>query len=297
MVAGSSGCLKPHTHMQETTSMDVAKVLGRNHGNFLISLRRIEAKTGHKFTPAMRTVYMKHGFSKKCPYFKLTLDDCRFIESCLTRPKDKEVLSQFISSFASESTRTTRKTTSSTREALAAQPRIELFRSDTFGELHVTFDTQLWYCLTDICRSLELLIKEGERIIRHNGSTTKEFLVKKMKRTAGEIFVNYDGLLSLIIESKKTMANPYRKWVSHILPTKSDVAPAIVPDCYPTLDEYFTLYVPAPEFHEALSEVNAHCLTAAGRSGMKPEKRRALINDVNILNTFCDTLKAVYQLA
>ncbi len=118
-----------------------------------------------------------------------------------------------------------------------------------------------------------------------------------MKRTAGELFVDYDGLLSVIIESKKSKANSYRKWVTNILPTKQNVAPAIVPECYPTSDEYFTLYVPAPEFHEALSEVNAHCLTAAGRSGMNSEKRKSLIRDVGILNTFCDTLKAVYQLA
>ena len=239
--------------MQETTSMDVARALGRkNHGNFLISLRRIEAKTGYSFTKAMRTIGMKHGFSKECPYYKLTIEDCNIIKSYLTKPEEKEIMTAFISALFSKE-----KPAIHTSKALASQPRIELFKSDGFGELHVTFDTdQLWYCLSD-----------------------------------------NDGLLSVIIESKKSKANSYRKWVTNILPTKQNVAPAIVPECYPTLDEYFTLYVPAPEFHEALSEVNAHCLTAAGRSGMNSEKRKSLIRDVGILNTFCDTLKAVYQLA
>ena len=280
--------------MQETTSMDVARALGRkNHGNFLISLRRIEAKTGYSFTKAMRTIGMKHGFSKECPYYKLTIEDCNIIKSYLTKPEEKEIMTAFISALFSKE-----KPAIHTSKALASQPRIELFKSDGFGELHVTFDTdQLWYCLSDICRSLELLIKEGERIVRQNVCATKDFLVKRMKRTAGELFVDYDGLLSVIIESKKSKANSYRKWVTNILPTKQNVAPAIVPECYPTLDEYFTLYVPAPEFHEALSEVNAHCLTAAGRSGMNSEKRKSLIRDVGILNTFCDTLKAVHQLS
>ena len=72
--------------------MDVARALGRkNHGNFLISLRRIEAKTGYSFTKAMRTIGMKHGFSKECPYYKLTIEDCNIIKSYLTKPEEKVI--------------------------------------------------------------------------------------------------------------------------------------------------------------------------------------------------------------
>lgn len=285
--------------MSTITSIELATALGRsNHGNLLITLRRIEAKTGYSFTKAMRTVVMKHGFKRECPYYKLSLEDCRFIADHLMKPGESEKMRDFITQHTTkEHTKSGAQPLKYTDEAVSNQPHIEMFVSDTFGELHTVYtDGKLWYCVSDICRSLELLLKEGERVVNQYGNSTIDLLVKRHKRTANEIFTDYDGFITIIIESRKAKANLYRKWAESILPTKNPT-PAIAPENYPSLDEYFTQYVPASEFHHALTEVNNHCTSAAGRALMKPEKRKSLLHDVGILSTFCDTLQAVYQLA
>lgn len=285
--------------MSTITSIELADVLGRsNHGNLLITLRRIEAKTGHNFTKSTRTVAMKYGFKRECPYYKLTLEDCRLIADHLVKDGEADKIRNIIAQYNPQTTsKFHQQEMRHTKETVCNQPRIELFVSDSFGELHTVYtDGKLWYCVSDVCRSLELLLKEGERVVKQYNNSTIDLLVKRQKRTMNEIFTDYDGFISIIIESRKAQANLYRKWAESILPTKNPI-PAVVPENYPTLDEYFTQYVPASEFHHALTEVNSHCTSAAGRALMKPEKRKSLLHDVGILSTFCDTLQAVYQLA
>ena len=118
------------------------------------------------------------------------------------------------------------------------QPEVSLYSSKEFGELHATVTSQgkVFYCTSDLCRCLNLLIREGEKIIKASKCATKEYLVKKAKKTISYIFIDYDGLLSLLIESRKTKANAYRKWIENTI-GKSKKTKAI------TLSHYYNQQV------------------------------------------------------
>lgn len=142
------------------------------------------------------------------------------------------------------------------------QPKISLYTSKEFGELHATISPQgkVFYCVSDLCRCLNLLIREGEQIVKASKCSTKEFLVKKTKKTISYIFVDYDGLLSLLIESRKTKANAYRKWIESTIGKPKKTKAITLPQQeepqpinkmlkgddgeYPTLDRYFREFVP-----------------------------------------------------
>jgi prophage antirepressor-like protein len=97
--------------------------------------------------------------------------------------------------------------------------QIQVFNNPQFGEIRTagTADSPL-FCLSDICRVLELSAKEVNRRLN------KEVVSKHPLETAGgtqqALFVNEDGLYDVILDSRKPEARQFRKWVtSEVLPS------------------------------------------------------------------------------
>lgn len=188
------------------------------------------------------------------------------------------------------------------------QPKISLYTSKEFGELHATISPQgkVYYCATDLCRNLNLLIREGEKIIKTSKCSTKEFLVKKTKKTISYVFVDYDGLISLLIESRKTKANAYRKWIEHAIgkpQKKKGITQAQQEQLqpingmvkgddgdYPTLDKYFREYVPSSYLIDTLFDTMKDYLLKAEQSNCS--NMDEVLHRIEILHTFNSTLIA-----
>lgn len=188
------------------------------------------------------------------------------------------------------------------------QPEISLYSSKEFGELHATITSQgkVFYCASDLCRCLNLLIREGEKIIKASKCATKEYMVKKAKKTISYIFVDYDGLLSLLIESRKTKANAYRKWIENTVGKSKKTKVITLPQQeepqpinkmlkgddgeYPTLDRYFREFVPSSYLIDTLFATMKDYLIKAEQS--KCTNMDEVIHRVEVLHTFNSTLIA-----
>lgn len=200
-------------------------------------------------------------------------------------------------------------------------PEVRKFYDGRFGELNIAVDKEhgKMFCLTDVCRGLDLLKKEGLRIIKKSECAVKEFFVKRTKIVTGHEFVDADGFLSLIAECRKNKADSYRKWVLSLPVTwkvredkkeKGDKATIQVEtkptqpskevqnddDCYPTLEEFFDNYVPLDDFIPLLADVLKDYLFCAQLQCQEmpfPEEHfKKVCHRIEILNCFNITLIA-----
>ena len=97
---------------------------------------------------------------------------------------------------------------------------IQIFSNPQFGEIRTAIgeNGEPMFCLPDLCRVLELTpSKVAQRL-------SEDVLSKYPLETAGGIqqtnFVNEDGLYDAILDSRKSEARKFRKWVtSEVLPT------------------------------------------------------------------------------
>ena len=97
---------------------------------------------------------------------------------------------------------------------------IHIFSNPQFGEIRTAIgeNGEPMFCLPDLCRVLELTpSKVAQRL-------SEDVLSKYPLETAGGIqqtnFVNEDGLYDAILDSRKSEARKFRKWVtSEVLPT------------------------------------------------------------------------------
>ena len=97
---------------------------------------------------------------------------------------------------------------------------IQIFSNPQFGEIRTAIgeNGEPMLCLPDLCRVLELTpSKVAQRL-------SEDVLSKYPLETAGGIqqtnFVNEDGLYDAILDSRKSEARKFRKWVtSEVLPT------------------------------------------------------------------------------
>ena len=97
---------------------------------------------------------------------------------------------------------------------------IKIFSNPQFGEIRTAIgeNGEPMFCLPDLCRVLDLTpSKVAQRL-------SEDVLSKYPLETAGGIqqtnFVNEDGLYDAILDSRKSEARKFRKWVtSEVLPT------------------------------------------------------------------------------
>lgn len=96
---------------------------------------------------------------------------------------------------------------------------IQIFNSSEFGDIRtVAINNEPWFCLSDVCKALE--IKNATDVVKRLDAdeVTRFNLGGKSGVTN---FVNESGLYAVILRSDKPNARKFRKWVT------ADVLPAI----------------------------------------------------------------------
>lgn len=97
---------------------------------------------------------------------------------------------------------------------------LQIFNNEEFGSVRtITKDNEPWFCLSDICKALELTAKEVNRRLSDE-VVSKHPIQDSLGRMQESLFVNEDGLYDVILESRKESAKRFRKWVtSEVLPS------------------------------------------------------------------------------
>lgn len=97
---------------------------------------------------------------------------------------------------------------------------IQVFNNPAFGNIRVVgTEANPQFCLADVCKALGLSAKGvnqrlGDEVISNYPITDK------LGREQQALFVNEDGLYDVILDSRKTEARQFRKWItSEVLPT------------------------------------------------------------------------------
>lgn len=80
---------------------------------------------------------------------------------------------------------------------------LQIFENLEFGKIRtVTEENEPWFCLRDLCVSLELTAKEVKR--RLSGEVVSKHPIEDtVGRIQNALFVNEDGLYDVILESRK----------------------------------------------------------------------------------------------
>lgn len=184
---------------------------------------------------------------------------------------------------------------------------VRKFYDVRFGELNIAVNGGgRMYCLMDICRILNLLKREGDKIVKSCGCKTRDYFVKRTKTVVSRLFVDESGLVSLATESRKNNADKFRVWAEGLV--KVPVLPLFPAggiakggldskavgeddvDDYPTVGQYFKNYVPLDYFIPLLSDTLKDYLEI---SKNEPDyKKRSIEHRVSVLNTFNVTLIA-----
>lgn len=196
--------------------------------------------------------------------------------------------------------------------------QVQKFYCTQFGELNVAINENggKMYCLIDICRALELLKREGDRIVKLSNCQTQEFFVKRVKSVVSRTFIDENGLLSLVTESRKNKADKYRKWAlglgnklnrsvmmsKRASKSKRDCQGRFLPASggskvraddkgpFPTLEEYFKDFVPLDYLIPLLSDTLKDYITLAQQG--PEERRKQAEHRCSVLNTLNLTLIA-----
>lgn len=97
---------------------------------------------------------------------------------------------------------------------------LKIFNSEEFGEIRTAVvEGEPWFCLTDICRALELtnpsMVKER---LQEKGINSIDTLTKG--GTQQLLYVNESNLYKTIFQSRKESAERFTEWVTgEVLPT------------------------------------------------------------------------------
>ena len=196
--------------------------------------------------------------------------------------------------------------------------QVQKFYDVRFGELNIVVngEGEKMYCLTDICRILELMKREGDRIVKQSKCHVQEFFVKRIKQIVSREFVDESGLISLVTESRKNKADKFRIWAIGLgaKVSKSVIARkrvSMIPrgengkwmkreeknvgcdeeGCpYPTLEEYFKEFVPLDYLIPMISETMKDYLKLVQK---EPEDHKKIVEHrCSVLNTLNLTLIA-----
>lgn len=97
---------------------------------------------------------------------------------------------------------------------------VKIFNSPDFGEIRTagSADNPL-FCLADVCRALDLTAKFvrqrlGDEVV------SKHPITDNLGREQQALFINEDGLYDVILDSRKSEARKFRKWITaEVLPS------------------------------------------------------------------------------
>lgn len=98
---------------------------------------------------------------------------------------------------------------------------VAIFSNDDFGEIRtVVIDGEVWFCLSDVCKSLGLTnVTEVKKRLNEKGVSIIETLTKG--GTQNLLYVNEPNLYKIIFQSRKKEAEKFTDWVT------GDVLPSI----------------------------------------------------------------------
>lgn len=106
-------------------------------------------------------------------------------------------------------------------QSVMVSKQVETFNNPHFGEIRTAVDDfgEPWFCLADICKALDLTAK-GVRQRLDDGVISNYPITDALGREQQAIFVNEDGLYDAILDSRKSEARAYRKWITgEVLPS------------------------------------------------------------------------------
>lgn len=106
-------------------------------------------------------------------------------------------------------------------QSVIVSKQVKTFNNPHFGEIRTAVDDfgEPWFCLTDICKALDLTAK-GVRQRLDDGVISNYPITDVLGREQQAIFVNEDGLYDAILDSRKPEARAYRKWITgEVLPS------------------------------------------------------------------------------
>lgn len=97
---------------------------------------------------------------------------------------------------------------------------IQVFNNPAFGNIRVAgTEENPQFCLTDVCKALKLSAKGVNQRLEDEVISNYP-ITDKLGREQQALFVNEDGLYDVILDSRKTEARQFRKWItSEVLPT------------------------------------------------------------------------------
>ena len=191
---------------------------------------------------------------------------------------------------------------------------VSKFYDTRYGELNIAINSDglPMFCLTDVCRGLELLKREGDRLMKQSDCLKQEYFVKRIKQVVGMQFIDENGFLTLVTESRKTKADKYRIWAMGLakgiqtrIKRKQRVAAMerdqngkfkknvldLTKDLegpYPTLDEYLKDYVPVEYLIPLISDTLKDYLSSV--TPRNEEHKKQIEHRVSVLNTLNLTL-------
>ena len=97
---------------------------------------------------------------------------------------------------------------------------LQTFKNEQFGEVRVSdVDGQAWFCLSDICKSLDLTnVTEVKKRLNLKGLSSIETLTNGGNQKL--IYINESNLYKVIFQSRKEEAEKFQDWVTDdVLPT------------------------------------------------------------------------------
>lgn len=98
---------------------------------------------------------------------------------------------------------------------------LKIFTNEEFGEIRtVSKDGEVWFCLNDICKALELeQVSRVKSRLKEDGVTTSK-VIDRLGREQNAIFINESNLYKTIFQSRKESAERFTDWVtSEVLPS------------------------------------------------------------------------------
>lgn len=98
---------------------------------------------------------------------------------------------------------------------------IEIFKNPAFGEIRtaLSVSNEPLFCLADVCKALGLTPKGVNQRLTDEVISNYP-IIDSLGRTQQALFVNEDGLYDVILDSRKSEAKQFRKWVtSEVLPS------------------------------------------------------------------------------
>ena len=98
---------------------------------------------------------------------------------------------------------------------------LQIFENSEFGAIRtVTKDNEPMFCLTDVCKALEIShVTDVKNRLKQNGVGTAE-VIDSMGRKQNPIFINESNLYRVIFQSRKESAERFTDWVtSEVLPS------------------------------------------------------------------------------